>query len=388
MLIQRLQKLSQRQSCFLFGARGTGKTTLLKQLFSQKAVLWIDFLSFEDEDRFSRNPDLLSELLSESAYRKVIIDEVQKVPKILDLVHKEMERNKKIQFILTGSSSRKLKRGGGNLLAGRAASFALHPLTYLEAGARFNLQNVLQTGSLPAVLESGSVKDKARALNSYVGTYLKEEVLTEQLVRKIRPFREFLNIAAQCCGQIVNYSRIAEQLKTDWSTVRNYFEILNDTYLGFYLKSFDRSVRRQQSKAPKFFFFDLGAQRALLKRAQISLSKGSYEYGTAFERFLILEAIRLNNYYERDMTFSYLRDHNGNEIDLIVQKPSGEEILIEIKSTDRASKNEGKVLEKFALQWDRPFTAQVWSQDKRERKTGSVHFYHWKSGLQKLIGLS
>ena len=384
MLVPRLQKLSKKHSFFLFGARGVGKTTLLKQLFPQKDTLWIDFLSFDDEDRFSSNPDLLSEILSEQKPKRVLIDEIQKVPKILDIVHREMERNKQTQFILTGSSSRKLKRGGANLLAGRAISFALHPLTYKEVNGRLNLQDLLQTGSLPSLFEYKTIKEKSRYLNTYVQTYLKEEILLEQIIRKTKPFKGFLEIAAQCNGQIINYSRIARNLGADWSAVQNYFDILEDTYLGFYLKSFDRSIRKQQNKASKFFLFDLGVWRALLRKSQITLTKGSYEYGVAFEHFLMLEVIRLNSYYEKYMKFSYIRDHNGNEIDLIVQKPTGEEILVEIKSTEHSSKEDGKVLEKFLKQWDRPCSVQLWSQDKRNRKIGNVQHYHWETALKKL----
>ena len=341
-------------------------------------------MSFDDEDRFSSNPDLLSEILSEQKPKRVLIDEIQKVPKILDIVHREMEHNKQTQFILIGSSSRKLKRGGANLLAGRAISFALHPLTHKEINGRLNLQDLLQTGSLPSLFEYKTIKEKSRYLNTYVQTYLKEEILLEQIIRKTKPFKGFLEIAAQCNGQIINYSRIAGNLGADWNTVQNYFDILEDTYLGFYLKSFDRSIRKQQNKASKFFLFDLGVWRALLRKSQIPLTKGSYEYGVAFEHFLMLEVIRLNSYYEKYMKFSYIRDHNGNEIDLIVQKPTGEEILVEIKSTEHSSKEDGKVLEKFLKQWDRPCSVQLWSQDKRNRKIGNVQHYHWETALKKL----
>ena len=383
-LIPRLQKLSRSSSFFLFGARGTGKTTLLQQLFPAKNALWIDLLSFEDEDRFSSNPDLLSEILAESRPRRVIIDEIQKVPKILDIVHREMQKSKKTQFILTGSSSRKLKRGAADLLAGRALSFALHPLTHKELGDRFDLQTILQAGSLPSVFEHKSLRNKSRYLTAYTQTYLKEEILLEQIVRKTRPFKGFLEIAAQCNGQIVNYSKIAKNLRADWSAVKNYFDILEDTYLGFYLRGFDRSVRKQQNKAPKFYFFDLGVWRALLRRASVPLANSGYEYGVAFESFLILEAVRLNSYYEKHFVFSYLRDQSGNEIDLIVQKPSGEEVLVEIKSAERTYREDGKTLEKFLKLWDRPCSAEIWSRDKRNRKVGPVRHFHWKTALQKL----
>ncbi|MCZ0931590.1 MAG: AAA family ATPase [Oligoflexia bacterium] len=384
-MIKRLQKLTQKHSFFLFGARGTGKTTLLKTLFSKENTIWIDFLSFKEQQRFSLNPDLLTEILKERNYRRVIIDEVQKAPAILDVVHKEIENNKKIQFILTGSSARKLKRGQANLLAGRLFTFALHPFTHLEWNGCFNLNSIFQFGSLPILAGYKGAQSKARYLESYVQTYLKEEILIEQLVRKIKPFKDFLEISAQSNGQIVNYSKIARNLRVDYTTVQNYFDILIDTYLGFYLRGFNRSFRKQINQAPKFYLFDLGIQRALLNKTQIPLTSGSYEYGQVFEHFIILELIRLKAYYEANFKFYYLRDKDGNEIDVIIQTPAGEEILVEIKSALVTNKSHGKVLEKFLPFWDRPCSLQIWSQDEKNRKIGTVQHYHWKTALKKLF---
>ncbi|MDE0151121.1 MAG: AAA family ATPase [Bdellovibrionales bacterium] len=385
MIFSRLQYLSPKHSFFLFGARGTGKTTLLKKKFLTKETLWIDLLSYNDEDRFGKNPDLLTEILSEKPYKRVVIDEIQKIPKLLDIVHLEIEKNKKIQFILTGSSSRKLKKGGANLLAGRLFTFTLHPLTYKELNRHFKLNDILQTGSLPSILSYKNIKDKSRYLESYVQTYLKEEIQTEQIVRKIRPFKNFLEVSAQSNGQIINYSKIAKDVQVDVTTVQNYFDILSDTYLGFYLNSFHRSFRKQINKAPKFFLFDRGFQRVLLKTSSIPLKKGSYEYGQAFEHFIITEIFRLNAYYETKLKFSYLRDKDGNEIDLIIQPPRGKELLIEIKSSEHTKKEDGQKLEKFSKAWDRPCVAQVWSNDLKNRKIGSVSHYHWKTALNKLF---
>lgn len=383
-MIQRLQKLSQKHSFFLFGARGTGKTTLLKQLFPQKNSLWIDLLSFEEEDRFNRNPDLLSQLLSESHYKRVIVDEVQKVPKLLDIVHLEIEKNKKTQFILTGSSSRKLKKGKANLLAGRLWTFALHPLTHLE-GKNFSLPGRLRWGAMPALGLYKRDQDRRRYLESYVQTYLKEEILAEQLVKNIRPFRGFLELSAQCSGQIVNYSKIARNVGVDWTTVKKYFDILTDTYLGFYLKSFNRSFRKQLNQAPKFYLFDLGVQRVLSQETHVNLPKSGYEYGRIFEHFILLELFRLNSCLEAGFRFSYLRDKDGNEVDLIIQKPGGSEILVEIKSGTRALQEHSKTLHKFMKTWDRPCAGQLWSNDPKNRRVKGISFLHWKTALKRLF---
>ena len=384
-MIKRLQKLDKKHSFFLFGARGTGKTTLLEQTFSKKQNLWINLLSFREESRFRQDPDLLTQLIEESSYKKVIIDEVQKIPKLLDIVHLEIEKNKNIQFILTGSSARKLKKERANMLAGRLFTFTLHPLTHLEWRGVLNMQSVLETGALPMITQYNSVQKKSRYLESYIQTYLKEEVLAEQLTRKIKPFKDFLDIAAQCNGQIINYSKIARELRVDYTTVQTYFDILIDTYLGFYLKSFHRSIRKQQNQAPKFFLFDTGIVRAILNQSKTPLKKGSFEYGKSFEHFIILELIRLNIYYEKNLRISYLRDKNGQEIDLIIQKPTGEEILVEIKSSDISHKEQVKVLKKFSSLWDRPCTAQLWSNDTKNRTVDGICYYYWKTALKKII---
>ena len=388
MVFKRAQKLSTKNSCFLFGARGTGKTTLLKNLFSKKKekTLWINLLSFKEEERLSHNPDLLSELLSDSPYTRVVIDEIQKVPRLLDIVHLEIEKNKKIQFILTGSSSRKLKKEGVNLLAGRLFTFTLHPLTYKELGSQFHLGRVLQMGSLPSVFHYDSLKEKSRYLNSYVRTYLREEIIFEQLIRNIQPFRNFLNLVAQMNGQIINYSKLSKDIRVDYTSIKNYFDILSDTYLGFYLNGFTRSFRKQIHKAPKFYLFDCGVGRALSGKAHIPLVPKSYEYELAFEHFIITELFRLNAYYESQFAFSYLRDKNGNEIDIIIKKPEGREILVEIKSSQVTQKEDGKVLKKYLHLWDSSSVeAQVWSNDLKNRKINNVFHYHWKTGLQKLF---
>lgn len=385
-MLKRLQKLDKKYSFFLFGARGTGKTTLLQQTFSkQKQNLWVNLLSFREESRFRQDPDLLTELIEENSYKRVIIDEIQKIPKLLDIVHLEIEKNKNIQFILTGSSARKLKKGMANMLAGRLFTFMLHPLTHLEWRAFFNLKSVLETGALPMLIQYKNIKEKSRYLESYIQIYLKEEVLVEQLIRKVKPFKDFLEISAQCNGQIINYSNIARELRIDYTTVQSYFDILIDTYLGFYLKSFNRSVRKQQNQAPKFFLFDTGITRALLNKSKIPLEKGNYEYGRAFEHFIILELIRLNSYYETNLKLSYLRDSSGQEVDLIIQKPDGQEILVEIKSSDIVRKEHGKTLKKFITLWDRPCTAQIWSNDTKNRKAGGIHYYYWKTALKKIF---
>jgi len=196
-MIHRIQELKTKQNLFLFGARGTGKSTLLKQIFSSKKTLWIDLLDYKQENAFLKNPDRLSFLISGSSYKNIIIDEIQKVPKLLDVIHKEIEKNKKIKFIMTGSNTRKLKRGQANLLAGRAVAYYLYPFSFFELEKSFHLNKTLHFGGLPKLLSLPSKKEKLLFLESYVQNYLKEEILQEQLIRKVQPFKIFLEIAAQ-----------------------------------------------------------------------------------------------------------------------------------------------------------------------------------------------
>ena len=239
---------------FLFGARGTGKSTLLKSLFSDRSdVLWIDLLNLDEEDAFAKNHNLLEQRLAQSEIQieRVVIDEVQKFPRMLDTVHRLIE-NAALKFALTGSSARKLKAGGANLLAGRALVNSLFPLTHLEMTNLFDLESTLRWGSLPIVVNSKNEIEKAAILRSYGQTYLKEEVWGEQLVRNLEPFRRFLEVAAQNNGKIVSFLNIALDVGADEKTIKNYFSVLEDTLLGFFLEPFKHSFRKRLSQKPKF----------------------------------------------------------------------------------------------------------------------------------------
>ncbi|MBC6415214.1 MAG: ATP-binding protein [Bdellovibrionales bacterium] len=387
-MIQRLQKLDTKQSLFLFGARGTGKSTLLKQKFNSSNILWIDLLNYKKESLFSKNPDRLSFLISSKLYKKVIIDEIQKVPKLLDIIHHEIVKNKKIQFIMTGSSARKLKRGQANLLAGRAIAYYLHPFSYLELGKKFQLKTALQFGGMPEISNLKSKKEIILFLESYVENYLKEEILQEQIVRNIQPFKNFLEIMAQLNGETINYSKFAREVGSDHKTIQNYFSVLEDTLLGFFLPAYSHSIRKQQQKAPKFYLFDLGVKRALEGVLTIPIKKNTYSFGKTFEHFLILECFKLNHYLRKFYKFSYLKTKNGLEIDLIIQKPNKKEILVEIKSTDILRKDHVSKLNKFSKDWTYPHSKQLWSLDSNVQNIEGVKCLPWKIALKKLFQIS
>ncbi|MDF1569668.1 MAG: AAA family ATPase [Spirochaetaceae bacterium] len=347
MIIHRQLKLSDSNSFFLFGARGTGKTTLLKEAPFLKDALYIDLLNADQEEQYALRPTLLieqAEALDEGQW--IIIDEVQKLTKLLDHVHIILTK-KDIRFALTGSSSRKLKRGGANLLAGRAFNFSLYPFTSVELGDRFDLMEALQWGTLPQVVSYQSEDDKKRFLRSYSQTYLKEEILLEQVIRNLTPFRLFLSIAAQMNTQIVNFSNIARDTGVDPKTVQNYYQILVDTNLGFFLEAHDRSVRKVQMQSPKFYLFDMGVKRSLQKTLNVPLTPRTSDFGDAFESWFICECFRLNHYHETDFTFSYLRTKDDVEVDLIIERPGRSPILLEIKSAERIDERHVKNLIRF-----------------------------------------
>jgi uncharacterized protein len=385
-MIDRSLKLNTSNSLFLFGARGTGKSSLIRKQFSNRDdVLWIDLLSDDDEEAYRRQPSRLTEVLATGRYRIAVIDEVQKNPKILDIVHLEIEKKTKVQFVLSGSSARKLKRGGANLLAGRAFTFLLHPLTHRELGNLFDIHRALEFGTLPKLLDFNDPQDSSRFLKAYVRTYLKEEVALEQLVRKLEPFQDFLEICAIMNGQIINFAKIAKDIGVDEKTVKTYYDILVDTLIGFYLPSFHRSIRKRQREAPKFYLFDTGVRRALANTLNLTLGAQTYEYGRAFEHLVILEVMRLNSYAETDFKLSYLRTKDDAEIDLIIERPGATDVLVEIKSYTRLDRSDAKKLSALKSAWDRPAEAMIWSQDPVEAVVEGVTCLPWRTGLERIL---
>ena len=347
MSITRQLQLSETNSFFLFGARGTGKTTLLKELLFLKDALYIDLLNADQEEQYALRPGLLLEQAEAmDAGDWIIIDEIQKLPKLLDHVHIILAK-KDIRFALTGSSSRKLKRGGANLLAGRAFSFSLYPFTAQELGGKFDLIEALQWGTLPKIITYKSDIDKKRFLRTYTQIYLKEEILVEQLIRNLTPFRLFLSIAAQMNTQIINFSNIARDTGVDHKTVQNYYQILVDTNLGFFLEAYNRSVRKVQKQSPKFYIFDMGVKRSLQNMLNVPLMPRTTEFGDAFESWFICECFRLNHYNELDFEFSYLRTKDDVEVDLIIDRPGQSQVLMEIKSAERIDERHVKNLVHF-----------------------------------------
>lgn len=391
-MYKRLTHLPKKHSFFLFGMRGTGKSTQLRQVFSGPRIVWIDLLLAEEELKYRSNPDILKNEMTALIRNKrkperVIIDEIQKIPSLLDVVHHLIE-NEGIKFALTGSSARKLKRGGANLLAGRAFVYHFFSLSYLELENDFNIDAFLSWGGLPALYGNKfkSIEDKNRFLKSYVQTYLKEEILVEQIVRNIDPFHSFLEVSAQMNGEILNFSKIAREANTHDKSVERYYAILEDTLLGFHLLPFHRSVRKQQVASSKFYYFDTGIVRVLRNHSKNKITPSTYEYGKLFESFIICEIYKLNQYFEKDYKLSFLKTKDGVEIDLIVEAPSRKRYCIEIKSGE--IKNLPDFHSQYDLAKDIPGAEfLVLSQNKKAISDGKIHVMPWQEGIQKIFGM-
>jgi uncharacterized protein len=382
--------LSPRKSnsFFLFGARGTGKSTILNELFKDsEKVMWIDLLSIETEDRYARKPDLLFDEVKGMTPQVewVIVDEIQKVPALLDVVHRIIENKEFVppHFALTGSSARKLKHGGANLLAGRAFMNNLYPLTHRELDARFDLNFVLNYGSLPQVFQYNDQEDITDYLKAYALTYLKEEVWAEHLIQKLDPFRKFLEVAAQCNGQTVNFKNIARDVDVDEKTVKRYYQILEETLLGFMLEAYHHSKRKRLIKSPKFYFFDCGVTHALSRTLRQTIIPGTFAYGSTFEHFYILELHRLNEYQKLDFQFSYMLTESGNEVDVIIDRPGLPVALIEIKSSERTGDEDAKHLKNIRKDFDQ-CECFVVSNDRSSRVNDDILYLNWKESFLKL----
>jgi len=341
MKINRTLDLSDTNiSLFLFGPRQTGKTWLIKNTVNYD--LYIDLLNEKERQRYLKNPDILfSEVTGlEKQNALIIIDEIQKVPNLLNEVHRAIESSLKPRFILTGSSARKLKRNQANMLGGRAATLRLFPFSYYEIKDMFTLNSYLQFGGIPNIFLANNSETKKLLLESYVTTYLKEEIFDEALTRNLPAFSKFLDFAGFENGNIINYSTIAREVGASSKTIKEYFNILADTLIGFQLPPFVKSHRKKIILHPKFYFIDTGIAFALKKFLSIELTEGSPIFGDAFEHFIILETLKAISYLREEIDLSYFRTRDGAEVDLILEK-HGEIIAIEIKSSEMPRKLTG-----------------------------------------------
>lgn len=343
-----LQNNLPKTSFFLFGPRQVGKSTLLSR---ENLDFSLDLLDPELQLSYNQNPNLLrmqTDEFDSDTKIKILIDEVQRVPKLLDVVHAIMEQRPNFQFILCGSSARKLRHGASNLLGGRALYRTMHPLTYDELSDDFNLQSVLSYGSLPKIYTALSRKRIAEAqdyLRAYAITYLREEIKAEALVRNLQGFQNFLDVAVAQYAEQVNFSAVSRDCQVALSTVKEYYSILEDTLIGFFLYPHGRSSRKRMSRQPKFYFFDNGVTRALL--GTLLDPPTPMELGRLFEQWVLQEIIRLNEYHQKDWKHSFWRTSHGAEVDILISRGSRLLYAIECKYKSQPSSRDLSGLRSF-----------------------------------------
>lgn len=348
----------------------------------------IDLLSLAEQSRYTLHPELFRrdvqhELAVKSGHLLIIIDEVQKVPSLLDEVHYflESEHKDRIQFLLTGSSGRKIRRGAANLLAGRAASLNLHPLSALETD--LHLERALQFGTLPKFYLSSS--DPSLLLESYVDTYLKEEIQSERLVRALAPFHRFLTIAAQVNGKPVNFSALGRDVGVSDQTARDYFAIMLDTYLAWELPAWTRSARKQVRSASKFYLFDCGVLNVLLGELKSPVLPGNRRFGGLFESFIVAEFFRQRDYLRSRRGLHYWQSASGHKVDLVIDRGLAHPpIAVEIKSSDEVAPAKLKSLNAFKQEYPSARLVCL-SRTERAYMHDGVKVLPWRGALGELL---
>lgn len=385
--IKRGIKLPHEHSFFLFGPRATGKSTLIQEYFSFENTLFFNLLDRTLFIELSAEPQLLKQYVKarKQSIEYIVIDEVQLIPDLLYVVHQIMEEKNAPIFVLSGSSARKLKRDGADMLGGRAWNFKLHPFTHQELGEHFDLNKAINIGTLPQIYLSKSSEAAQRSLKSYVETYIEEEIKVEALVRDLRGFIKFLQISASENGNPINFSNIARESFNKASEIKEFFQILEDTLVGFFLLPYTKSTRKL-SRHPKFYFFDTGVQRALSAKLSLELKLGTKEYGLAFEHWLIKEIHDMNDYLETDYRFSYYRTHNGAEVDLIIETPSGLVYAIEAKAEASISGKDLNGLKSFQeLCPQARLICATPREDKLSYDHGDIRVCNWREALAEIF---
>ncbi|MBR6277616.1 MAG: ATP-binding protein [Bacteroidales bacterium] len=365
---------AKEDSVFLFGARQTGKTTLLLQLFPENK--FYDLLENDTFERFRRNPSLLrQELMTLKDGDIVIIDEIQLIPELLNEVHWLIVR-KNLHFILSGSSARKLKRKGVNTLGGRALLNILYPLTSNEV-PDFDLIRAINHGMIPShYLSSAAMIQKK--LQAYISVYLKEEIKAEALVRNLNTFNRFLEVAALTNGEMVNYNNIAQDCGIDAKTVKEYFAILEETLMGFMVPAFEKTVKRRLNQAPRFYFFDVALPNYLLKRT--NLQPGSEDFGHSFEHLMIQEIRAFLGYNNYENALTFWHTYSGYEVDAVL---CGGKTAIEFKSSKEVQSKHLKGLKAFKEEHPEARLIIV-SLDKSQRIFNDVEVLPAEIFLKKL----
>lgn len=385
--------LGKSTSGFLLGPRGSGKTTLAAEFRRDaeaqgSSVVEIDLLSLAQQSRYTLHPELFRqdiayELAKRSGHLLVIIDEVQKLPSLLDEIHYFLESRDKdrIQFLLTGSSARKIRRGAANLLAGRAASLNLHPLSALEID--LHLERALQFGTLPKFYLSAS--DPSLLLEAYVDTYLKEEIQSERVVRALASFHRFLAVAAQMNGKPVNFSALGRDVGVSDQTARDYFSIMLDTYLAWELAAWTRSARKQVRSSSKFYLFDCGVLNVLLGDLHSPVLPRNRRFGALFESFIVTEFFRQRDYLRSRRALHYWQSASGHEVDIVIDRGlANPPIAVEIKSSDDVAPSKLQSLRAFEREYPSARLVCL-SRTERPYMHEGVEVMPWGTAIKELL---
>ncbi|MDD3771903.1 MAG: DUF4143 domain-containing protein [Weeksellaceae bacterium] len=363
---------ADNESLFFWGARQTGKSTLLKELFPK--TLWFDLLLADVYERLMRNPILLREtILANTGIKTVVIDEIQRIPELLNEIH-WLITNTQTRFIMSGSSPRKIIRSQTNLLGGRALRYELYPLVSAEI-PDFDLLRALNHGLLP---RHYLVSNPKRLLSAYIGNYLKDEIVSEAKIRNVNVFAQFLEAAAFSNGEMVNYTNIAADCGVSAPTIKEYFQILQDTLIGRFVPVYQKKPKRRVIQAPKFYFFDVGIVNHLLKRSKVEYK--SEAFGNAFEHFIYQELSAHSHYSGLDYTISYWRTASQLEIDFVL---GDHQIALEIKASDRISDKHLRGLKAFMEEYEVE-QAIVVCTEPLERLHNGIRIMPWQVFLEKL----
>lgn len=369
-----LVQLLKRKSFFLFGPRGTGKSWLIRKQ-KQPEWLMIDLLHSDELLELSARPSTLREKIAAANAKLAVIDEIQRVPLLLNEVHSLIEEHN-VRFLLTGSSARRLKKGHANLLGGRAWEARLFPLTCRELGKSFELEKALRYGTLPAVYMS---EDPHEELRAYIGVYVKEEIQQEGWVRSLPPFSRFLTAAAATSGELLNYAAIGSDSQVPAATVREYYQLLDDTLLGSLLDPWTRSKKRKAIMTGKFYFFDTGVLHQLMGIKGAALERNSPTFGKAFEHWMIMELRAWLSYTRRDEELAFWRTDTRHEVDVLI----GDHTAIELKASRKVSMRDARGL--VALREEKHFRNYiVVSTDPSLRQEDEILFLPWQEFLKRL----
>ncbi|MFH1243166.1 MAG: ATP-binding protein [Pseudomonadota bacterium] len=367
----KLAPLLAMKSFFLFGPRATGKTTLIRKQLAETATI-IDLLDSRYFLRLSSTPHELESLIAAAPADIIVIDEIQRIPELLNEIHRLIE-TQNITFLLTGSSARKLRRGKANLLAGRVWDARMFPLIHREL-PDFDLDRYLRYGGLPAVYLS---KYPEEALGAYVNTYLKEEILAEGLIRRLPPFSRFLETIALTNGDMINFTKLANDCQVPPSTVTEYVRLLEDTLIGFLLPAWTQSKKRKAIKTGKFYFFDPGITHMLAGTE--TLDRNSDLYAKSFEQFICMELRAYLSYRRKKLPLTYWRSKNGHEVDFLL----GTKTAIEVKASRKISRDDFKGLK--YLKEEGVFQNLILvSQDPVSTRTDNILSVPWQKFLSDL----